>query len=111
MTLRDKLPIEDLENGLYIHRPLAGMDGGVPVTQTVADNGEITYHVPAEAFMKVQKERDDATKALNLIASTNPSDPAVRRILERAGIDWEVARNIAAIARSVRDGTFMRDSQ
>jgi len=104
---RPALPIEDRMNGLYINRPWRGMEG-IEVTSLAGDGDETRYLVPAEDFMAVQKERDEHHKALYLIASQPEAfqHPQIRRILERAGIDWKVAESVGEIARQVQAGTF-----
>lgn len=66
----DRLPIENPDEGLYLHQAGSperkGMPGGARVLKLAADGGE-RYYVRAEDYMAVQKERDDYRRNMALV--------------------------------------------
>src|ERR1017187_5399862 len=64
----ERLPIEDLDAGLYIHRDDPGRRmPGIKVTTISDPDGMTQYLVDAVQFMEIQLERDNYRRALALI--------------------------------------------
>jgi len=113
--LPERLPVEDLDAGLYIHQhatPVTVLELPGPVDESRLRPGEPErrYLVSAEDFMAVQKERDDYRKVTALIGAWR-LDPDRReetliRLLESVGVTDGLASSVAEIVAQVRNGTF-----
>lgn len=111
---RKCLPVEDLDEHLYIH------PGSVVVaafTVGFEESGfETRYYVGAQDFMEVQRERDNFRRALSLLNAyvqcevpSIPMNPRVRmeHVLQEAGFtagDAEATRRLIDWATKGADG-------
>lgn len=95
------LPGEDYNQGLYLHTH------HTPVTTITGPDGTATVLVSADAFMAMQKERDDYRRTLGLIAAwrVNPNRTLSQlgRILDSAGFDEGQGRAMLSVLAGVRD--------
>jgi hypothetical protein len=98
---RDVLPVEQIEDGLYINPSTA--------TTKISVGGEDTYLVAAEDFMAVQKERDEYRRTLALINAwridRNRDEQRLTQLLEKAGFTFADAQAMVSLIASVRAGT------
>jgi hypothetical protein len=106
----DKLPIEDPENGLYLHRAAIEMPDGVNVL-VLEDSlvGVPRYYVPAESFMDVQKDRDDFRRAMSLVnawrVTQRESYPMLDHLCASVGLTDTEGRAVNDIVRGMREIT------
>ena len=105
----ERLPIEDLDAGLYIHRDDPGRRmPGIKVTTISDPDGMTQYLVDAVQFMEIQLERDNYRRALALINAWR-LDPArddrlLKKRLADAGFDDADGEAIRSLIASVRAG-------
>lgn len=99
--MSERLPIENLEDGLYVH----------PGTRTMAvsrSGGVTRYWVDARDFMQVQKERDDYRRAIALVnawrVAAGVDFPMLTSLCESVGLTVEDAHAINAVIRGLQDG-------
>jgi hypothetical protein len=90
----ERLPIEDLEAGLYL------WPHTTPVT-TITRGEQTEYLVDAHAFMEMQRERDNYRRVLALInawrISPERSERSLRHLLAGVGFSDADARAMAEI--------------
>jgi PHD/YefM family antitoxin component YafN of YafNO toxin-antitoxin module len=96
-----RLPVENLEEGLYIWRDM------VPVTVTTRGE-DVSYLVDASAFMEMQRERDNYRKALALInawrITPEREESELTRLLDSVGFTHGDAQAMVSLVASVRAG-------
>lgn len=104
------LPGEDYNQGLYLHTRTT------PVTTLTGPDGTTTVYVGADAFMDMQRQRDDLRRTLGLIAAwrVNPNRlmSDLGRLLAAAGFDEGQGRAILSLMASVsadRDNRLPED--
>jgi hypothetical protein len=109
------LPIEDLDNGLYIHAhetpvTILELPGTLPSDSWTRSEPTRRYLVDATDFMAVQKERDELRKITGLIGvwrlGPNRNEAALKKLLAKAGVTDELAEAMGNIIAQVRAGTF-----
>ncbi len=103
-----RLPFEDFEAGLVLHHPdrrqLYEVRSGI--------NGKVSYFLPVERFLEMQRERNEFRKALAVINAhvTPPSevegaplcDRAVITLLRNAGFSAAEGRAMRSIIGAVK---------
>lgn len=101
--MSERLPVEDPDAGLYVHRPRPGMKGTRVLV--VDDESERAYWVAVEDFMVVQRERDEFRKTLGVINSMKRVRelPAVARMLDQAGFTAEHGKTMRSVIHGVLD--------
>ena len=97
LDIPERLPIEDLEHGLYIH------EKDRLITIETAEG--TTYAVPAELFMEVQRDRDGWRRCSELVneALCRGDIKAAAKRFEAQGLTGDNARAMSGILAWVRD--------
>jgi hypothetical protein len=97
----ERLPIEDLDEGLYLH------PGSVELLKFTVGEEEPQYYVGARDFMEMQKQRDDYRKACAMINAWRVEMPDglagrlrfVKDILAKVGMDDKDGEAMVGIIR------------
>jgi hypothetical protein len=95
---RKCLPVEDLDEHLYIH------PGTVTVAAFTVGSEETRYYVGAQDFMEMQRERDELRRTLSLINAIRATKGEFAEkweracdLLQGAGFDGKQAQAMAGL--------------
>jgi hypothetical protein len=104
--MTDRLPIEDPDEGLYLHQAGGRMPGGARVLK-LAQDGRERYYVRAEDYMAVQKERDDYRRSMALVNAWRVTQkrqfPMLENLCFSAGFTDADGHAINDVIRGLRD--------
>lgn len=103
----DRLPIEDLDEGLYLHRRTATRPGVEVVTIETSSVGAKEYYVRAEDYMAVQRERDNYRRTAALANAWRLGDrdeEKLRHIFDMVGLGDVDARALRELIESMKAG-------